>query len=467
MAKVFFGLGSFCLICPLLSAQFISLDEGPIPGQLYSRDLATNQAIVPVSGTVLIPNFSRIHLVVTQDGFPWSTAVADLDYSNGAPSFSFAPTIEAGFHDYAFELLLDKTGQTQQIGLVNYVACGDAFLINGQSNAVAADYHAEGMANVDQSRWVRSFGSATFSSIDVINDQSWHLAEGLKLYERGSVGAWGLRAARLISDRYQIPIALINGAVGGTLVNQHSRDDSDPENLQTIYGRLLYRARKAGIDQSVRGILWHQGESDAQTLPADYSFLWDKLRNDWLWDYPALEQIFVFQIRTGCGGLNIEIRELQRTSGDFYPDVTVLPTAGIDGHDGCHFRYSGYREMGTWMAGAIAKVLYGESISAEKIPPNILEARFTSSARDEIELAFRLPAQTLILDPNIEDYFTLGSGVPETIVSAVALPGKIILQLSGNTTATEITYRGHKSDGPWIRNSAGVGAFTFKVSILP
>jgi len=465
--RLLITLWMFCLIGPLLPAQLIDLDEGPALGRLYSRDLATEQAVVPVSGTVAAPNFSRVHLVVTQDGIPWSTNVADLDYSNGAPPFSFAPTIEAGFHDYAFELLLEKSGQTQRVGFVDYVVCGDALLINGQSNAVAGDYHQEGMANVDESRWVRAYGSATTSATEVENDGRWHLADGLQMYGPGSVGTWGLRAARLIADRYQIPIALINGAVGGTLVSQHSRDDSYPENLFTIYGRLLYRARKAGIDQTVRGILWHQGESDGQTPPADYSFLWDEMRNDWLQDYPSLEQIFVFQVRRGCGIPNMRIRELQRTCGTLYPDVTVLPTAGIDEHDGCHFTYLGYRKMGTWMAGALAKVLYGESISADKSPPNIKEARFTSSARDGIELIFRVPGQLLTLDPNIEDHIFLGAGIPETVVAASASPGKITLRLSASTAATEVIYRGHTGAGPWIRNSAGVGAFTFRVPILP
>ncbi len=454
------------LLTPLLPAQ-IDIEEGPIPGRLYSRDLATNQAVVPISGKVVVPNCDRIHLVVNQDGIPWSSDVANLDYSNGDPPFVFKPTIEAGLRNYSFELLLESGGQTQRAIFVDHIVCGDVFLINGQSNAVASDYHNEGLGNQNQTPWVRSYGSSSLVEQEVVSDAKWHIADGIQVYASGTVGAWGLRAASLISDRFQIPIGLLNGAVGGTTVSQHARDDIQPENLSTIYGRLLYRAREAGIDQTVRGLLWHQGESDGPTPPADYIAAWRELRNDWLYDYPALEHLFVFQVRRGCGISNMKIREIQRTCGDFFSDVTVLPTTGINEHDGCHFTYSGYRRMGNWMAAAIAKRLYGVTISDKKLPPNLKEARFTSPTHDEIELVFRSTNQTLVLDPGVESYMSLGAGINESVVSASTSPGRIILTLSGSTAATEIIYRGHMGAGPWIKNSDGVGAFTFRVPIIP
>ena len=454
------------LLTPFLPAQ-VDIEEGPILGRLYSRDLATNQAVVPISGKVVVPNCSRIHLVVNRDGSLWSSDVANLDYSSGDPPFVFKPTIEAGLHNYSFELLLESGGQTQQVIYVDYIVCGDVFLINGQSNAVASDYHGEGLGNQSQTSWVRSYGSSSFVAQEVLGDNKWHIADGIQMYASGAVGAWGLRAASLISDRFQIPIGLLNGAVGGTTVRQHARNDTQPEHLATIYGRLLHRAREAGIDQTVRGLLWHQGESDGQTPTDDYIASWRELRDDWLYDYPSLEHIFMFQVRRGCGISNMKIREVQRTCGDFFPDVTVLPTAGINEHDGCHFAYAGYHRMGNWMAAAIAKRLYGVTIPDNKFPPNLKEARFTSPARDEIELVFRSTGQALVLDPGVESYMSLGSGINESVVSASSSPGRIILALSGSTSATEVIYRGHMGAGPWIKNSDGVGAFTFRVPIIP
>lgn len=459
-------LFALLLMSGFLPAQ-VDLTEAPVSGRLYARDLVTNQAVVPISGAVTTPNVSRIHLVVTRDGSPWWNGSVNLSYSGGSAPFSFAPTIDAGLHDYDFELLLEIGGQVQQIGFVDRVVCGDVILINGQSNAVAADYHGEGLANQSQSRWIRSFGTSALGAIQVAADLDWHLAEGQGMYSSGTVGTWALRAARLLVDTYQVPIALINGAVGGTYLMQHMRDDTNPENLGTIYGRLLFRARQSGIDQNVRAMLWHQGESDGGTDPTIYHANWSKLRDDWYQDFPSLEQVFMFQIRDGCGVNGMGIRELQRRSSDLFTNVTVLSSTAINAHDGCHFFYQGYRKMGNLMGAAIAVILYGASFPPALAPANIKEARFTSSARDEIELVFRNSRQVLILDQNIEAHFNLGAGVLETVTTATASAGKITLQLSGSTASSEVAYDGHVASGPWIRNRKGVGAFTFMVPVLP
>ena len=49
---------------------------------------------------------------------------------------------------------------------------------------------------------------------------------------------------------------------------------------------------------------------------------------------------------------------------------------------------------------------------------------------------------------------------------AKPLDGRILLLLSGPTTAGRVAYVGNSGDGPWIRNAAGVGAFTFQVRIV-
>ena len=458
------------LLLPLLAAPIaaqVTLHQGPATGQLYPRDLATGQAAVAVAGEVTAPGMSRVHLIVTQDGAAWSSHSLDLSYAGAVAPFAFAPSIAAGLHDYAFELRLEGGGTNIQVAYTDFVACGDAYLINGQSNAVASDYHNENLANQSQSRWIRSFGTAALSGSAVAADLDWNLADGESTYAPGSVGAWGLRAAQLLVDRYQVPVALLNGAVGGTIIFAHQRNDADPEDLSSIYGRLLFRARAAGIDQRVRAMLWHQGESDGANDPVYYHGKFRDLRDDWLADFPALEQIFVFQIRKGCAVPDMDIREVQRQFPDLFDDLTALPTAGIDEHDACHFYYAGYRQMGDWMAAAMAARLYGEQLPRHAAPPNLLEARFANAARDQIELVFRDPGQTLVLDPGIENRIKLRWSVPETVLAATASPGRILLQLSGPTAATKVAFIGQAGAGPWIRNAHGVAAFPFEVPILP
>src|SRR5262245_17551989 len=159
----------------------------------------------------------------------------------------------------------------------------------------------------------------------------------------GSVGAWGLRMAELLEDQYQVPIGLLNGAVGGTSITQHQRNDANPTDLDTIYGRLLLRANASHVATSARAMLWYQGESDGEERDR-YKVDWQTLYDSWALDYPALERIYVFQIRKGCGVAFAGVREVLRQLPDQYPDITIMSTDAAPRHDGCHYYYAGYRE---------------------------------------------------------------------------------------------------------------------------
>lgn len=123
--------------------------------------------------------------------------------------------------------------------------------------------------------------------------------------------------------------------------------------------------------------------------------------------------------------------------------------------------------MGTWAAAAIARVLYDAPFPSSGYPPRVASATFSSSTHDSVDLIFRDQSQTLFLDQNIEGRFYLVGGGAETVSSATATLGKITLQLSGPTSATHISFLGNIGAGPWIKNQFGIGAFTFKLPILP
>ena len=456
---------ALCLLSVTASAQ-VSMTEGPKNGQLYPRDLISNQAMVTVSGSVTQAGFSQVHVIVNRDGVLWWSQTQPLNYVGGHAPFSFQAPVEAGLFDYSMGLLLESGGSMQVIDVVEHIACGDAYLINGQSNALAADYHGEGLGNRFQSPWIRSYGTASVQAAEVIADQQWHLADALLANDSGTIGAWGLRSAWLLVERYKMPIAILNGSVGGTPLYQHRRNMAAPEDLNTIYGRLLYRTRQAGLDQNIRAMLWHQGESSGNVNPHVYSTSYGELIDEWHLDYPAMEHTFVFQIRAGCGINGMGIREAQRRWQDVFPNLTTVPTAGIDSHDNCHFFYRGYRLMGELMAAAMV-ILYDEQLPNNAAPPNIKKVRFTTAAKDEIELIFRNPVRVLVLDPFIINRLHLRNGANETITSASTTPGHILLQLSGPSSADAIAYVGNAGSGPWIKNSIGVGAYTFEVPLLP
>ena len=67
------------------------------------------------------------------------------------------------------------------------------------------------------------------------------------------IGYWGLELARRLVESQKIPVCIINVAVGGSRIDQHQRNRTDPEDVATIYGRLLWRVRQANLAPQLRG----------------------------------------------------------------------------------------------------------------------------------------------------------------------------------------------------------------------
>ena len=72
-------------------------------------------------------------------------------------SFRLRMTLKPGLIRYRFEMAGIQAGRSRVIHSATNLVCGDAYLIDGQSNAVATDW---GPDRPDfQSDWIRSFGS--------------------------------------------------------------------------------------------------------------------------------------------------------------------------------------------------------------------------------------------------------------------------------------------------------------------
>jgi hypothetical protein len=328
----------------------------------------------------------------------------------------------------------------------------------GQSNANARDWYGEGLANQSQSPWIRSFGSWNSSSIGVPVDRTWDMADGVGESGHAAVGAWALRLAEILLGELQVPIAVLNGASGGTTIAKHLRNDLDPTDLWTLYGRLLWRAREARLDDTVRCLFWYQGESDgesAETYPADFA----TLRSAWLEDYPALETVYLFQTRVGCTTVGAGVREFQRIAPDLYPDLEGLSTEAVPGHDGCHYYTAGYLELAERVARLVLRDFYGSPATQDVDSPDLASANFHETD-DRIDLVFRNAGDTLVWESGVEAYFTFDDATVVTGGSVTA-PGVITLELGGPSEATAISYVGHALDGPSITNGNGVGAYTF------
>jgi hypothetical protein len=188
-------------------------------------------------------------------------------------------------------------------------------------------------------------------------------------------------------ESQQVPIFIINAAVGGTRIDQHQRNASDPTDLTTLYGRMLWRVQPAKLTHGIRAILWHQGENDQGTDGPTGGYGWETYQQlfvdmsaAWKQDFPNVQHYYVFQTwpdscsmdgRSGSGDV---LSEQQRTLPQLYSNLSIMSTLGIRPPGGCHFPLAGWAEFARLIHPLIERDLYGKVPAASITPPNLRHA---------------------------------------------------------------------------------------------
>lgn len=434
----------------------VTVTRHPADRQLFPRD-AGNGAVVEVAGRITDRRVRAVRLKVTSGADGW-------DYTAPAGtggSFSFRHRIPAALREYRFELRVLGDGVTRRAGRWEGVVAGDVYVVEGQSNAVAAAQ--SGSAAAEESPYLRSYGSGVPDGTLSTAARSWNYAVGDVGQQPGSVGQWGIRMAHRIMDTYQVPVAVVNGAENGRSIEFFQRVDSRPDDPRTNYGRLRQRLVSAGVIHAVRGVLWYQGEADNDNAAAHVAGFTALLR-DWRAELGDRDtRYYVFQVRTSpCGSAGAaRLREAQRRMGDGL-GVTVLSTNGLSGRYGCHFAWEGgYRELGDHAFAVIARDLY-RGPSDGVAPPNPRSATFTDAGRAQLVIQLS-DDDPLTVEPGVAADFRL-DGSRATVVGVAYRPGgELVLTLSGRADgATGVSYLGHPGAGPWIVNASGTGLLAFQ-----
>jgi hypothetical protein len=438
------SLGALTFNNRRLSHRQVQYSQKPADLQLYPRN-EENKALVPVKGAIYTGGYSKTVCKVYKDHQLIQILEEDLAYKSDYANFEFTPTIAAGLHEYRIEIGFWKDGKYSLDKAIDNIVCGDVYLINGQSNS-----HPTRREAVYKNEFCRSFGKNTNYSDYNPADTIWGLASGNHSRDF-HVSAWGIRLMKRMVEQHKIPVAIINGGSGGSSIEYNLPNDEDLLSLNSTYGRLLYRAKKAGVDYNIKALIWHQGEANSREPSyLNYAGNFDSLYKAWKRDYPSIEKVYVFQIHPGCGGdKQSELRETQRNFAHTYKDVTTISTSGIRGHDGCHYTNAGYVEMAS---------------------PDIQEAYYSKKGK-EITLVFSdnvvWPSKK-IGQYAMKDYFYL-DGNNHVIEKGEAKGNKIILRLNSKIKADNISYLpGHFYEntndcyqGPWIFGENGLGALSF------
>ena len=438
------------------------------------RNRVTNSATVPLQGTELLGGFDSAVLRVFRNGSQQGPDIVQaLAYTNGSASFSFNPQIAAELASYSFELYLKQGTNLFLARRISDVVAGDVFLIYGQSNAEAI--MEQGSASGYASPWIRTFGESSDSPAVTTNYLFWVPANGDGSEEfPAGVGQWPLVMARQVINNYQIPVALLNGARDGYNILQLQRDSLNPDNLADtvptyrVYNRLRYRATQAKVSNTVRAILYYQGESDSDNA-SQHTNGFASLYRAWKLDYPNVERIFVTQVHIGCDVTRESpaLRDAQRRLPDLYPDVRIMTANALPGHRGCHYALSGYEQHGLHFYSQLARELYGASDVPNIDPPNPLRVEFANPAGDRLRIVLRRSGDTLAVDPMALLDFALG-GDGNLPSSSLVTTNGIELQYDRPVIgATTLAYLGHNFSTPgWVTNANGLGLLTFSEPII-
>ena len=443
--------------------------ELPLDGQFYAREgdglgrLYCNGALEAAAQKVTLKLYADDKLVAEATQVPQAGKV-----------YRFVQTLKPGLIRYRVELLADGKPVHAAADLV----CGDAFVIQGQSNAVATDFGKENP--LQPNPWVRTFG-ATDGSPNGSRLKLWGPAEARARGGRLEIGYWGMELGRRLVESQQVPICLINGAVGGTRIDMHQRDAADPTNAATIYGRLLWRVRAAGLDHGIRGILWHQGENDQGADGPDGTFgfvhyrkYFDQMAGSWRQNYPNAQRLHLFQIwpkscAMGINGSDNYLREEQRKLKVAYAYLDIMPTLGIRPPGGCHFPAAGYAEFAKLMTPLIERDHYGVKNVQTVSAPNILSVERVGDKQDAVVLTFDQPV-VWRNDLASEFSFEVGTGFARLPSSVKVVGGSVqgstlTLRLSvGLPVGSSISYLDSKnwSQDRLLMGANGLPALTFR-----
>ena len=182
----------------------------------------------------------------------------------------------------------------------------------------------------------------------------------------------GLAFAKAVHDATGHPIDLLPVAHGGTSMQQWS-PDLKGQGGASLYGAMLRRvhlALETGGETRLRGILWYQGESDANPMDAAvYTDRMTKLIQSMREDLNSPDLPFFF-VQLGCfansdtdtSGSRAwdEVREAQRVLPDLIARTGVVPAIDLELDDGIHIGTQGLKRLGRRLASVALNRVYGQ-----------------------------------------------------------------------------------------------------------
>ena len=469
----------FIHISVLTSSQ-INYTTVPLDLQLVARDKITNLGNVKIEGNVdQSSGYGSIKIEVYRNEVLLNSVDNELTYIDSKAPFVFNLSIQAELANYSFKIYgYNSSNNIYELNkTVSNVVAGDAYIIQGQSNAVAMK--RSGSANSNKSDFIRVYSSGTPNADSLLANDVWYIADGDgSSISNGNAGQWGLKLARLLVDNLGIPIAIFNGANGAQVITFFKAPQDYKTSPNSNYGRLYYRLKKTGLDNSVRAFFWSQGEANSGSnyiSILNYKSTFKTIVNSYLKDYPNIEKFYIFQIKdmvcvdkTYEGKMNV--KEAQRELASENEEIDIISTTSLSLYsDSCHFPFiNGYESFANRLYKLVLQDIYNQSFTEEIRSPMIKSAEFTQPntlilETDARELKFSSMDQTTLLTRLKQD-FELKNAQNAIITNVNLLGNKIIFTLSGDPgPIANISFVGYNSNiGYTITNSSNLELICFR-----
>ncbi|MCS6950583.1 MAG: sialate O-acetylesterase [bacterium] len=378
----------------------LRIEEGANDYQVFQRD-EQGAATVSVSGRCSTELTDVVEVQVLREE---DTPLQDWTEAGTATGGRWQASLRLTTGS-AYTLRFRLRGQPEQVAEVRDVLVGDLWVLAGQSNMEGVGdlidvetphplVHSYSMAEQwevaqEPLHWLCCSPDPVhhegFPPVGSDLHEEWHRS-------RAKGAGLGLSFAKAMVEATGVPIGLIPCAHGGTSMTQWS------PNLAhlgggSLYGSLLRRVRAVG--GRVKGVLWYQGESDANPNDAPlfaerFAHFIERLRAD-LGD-PALPFYYV-QLGRFVVAMPLEgeaawsqIREHQRTLANEIPHSAVVPAVDLELDDLIHVGTQGLKRIGRRLAKVALRELFGRTDLQRG--PQLEGAWFDNGERTRIRVRF-------------------------------------------------------------------------------
>ncbi|MGI9174794.1 MAG: sialate O-acetylesterase [Rhodothermales bacterium] len=197
-------------------------------------------------------------------------------------------------------------------------------------------------------------------------DYTWQTAR--EPLNPAGVGPSVAFAAEVARDE-DVPVGLVPVARGGTSIRQWQASRRDG----SLYAEMIKRALAASHQGEIKGLLFFQGEREAQGDSTDRTSIWSEAFERFAGDVrrnlgrPRLPIVFA---QIGPNSKNLDrwrvVQEEQATVD--LPHTAMIITANVPGARGIHFSAQGYLEIGRRFARAYRRIASASTDTLSALP---------------------------------------------------------------------------------------------------